>query len=413
VEHRRGERPAILEHVVMNKLDPHPWARAYPELGEGPLSIEPYVSPAWFEAEKEKIFKRLWLCVGRVEEVAKPGDYKIKRIHVADTSAIIIRGKDDRVRAFHNVCSHRCNTVLNEEGDETYGHCGGAVMTCRFHRWSYAGDGRLIGVPHDRGFYDGFSKADNGLAEIHCDLWEGFVFICLAEQPPMPLADFLGDYGRYFAGFPYAEMSLGFKYETYLNCNWKVALDAFQETYHVPFIHNSFPHTVPSGPRNFQTFGLHRSCGIALDFTGEPSPVSQLANTVRASLVAQKEGAMLSSAMNPDRDPNYSFELSCCFPNMLLHVAEGIWFSNTFWPVAHDKCFWEGRYHCQPPRTNSERWAIEHSVTLQRNTWLEDTATMENTQRAMMSGAKKIQNLQDDEVLLRHSYQTIADYVHG
>lgn len=398
----------------MTHPEQHRWARAHPELGEGPLSTEPYTSPAWFEAEKEKIFTKVWLCAGRAEELPRAGDYKIKRIHVAGTSVILIRGRDDRIRAFHNICSHRSNTVLDETGDETLGHCPNAIMTCRFHRWAYAADGRLIGVPQDRNFYDGFDKAENGLAAVHCDTWEGFVFICLAEAPPMPLADWLGGYAGHFAGFPFEEMSLGFKYETWLNCNWKVAIDAFQETYHVPFLHFSFPHTAPSGPEDFRTFGPHRSCGIRIHYTGEPSPAAALAVELAAgSLVTRNRGSTLPRTMNPDRDPSYAFELSCCFPNMLLHVAEGIWFSNTFWPVAHDKCYWEGRYHVRPPRTHSERWAIEHTIVLQRNTWLEDTATMENTQRAMMSGVKKVQNLQDDEILIRHGYKAVERYVHA
>src|SRR5262249_5965320 len=157
----------------------------FPDLGTGPLSIEPYVSPAFHAAEKEKIFKQVWLCVGRVEEVAKAGDYKVKRIHAADTSVILIRGKDDVVRAFHNMCSHRGNTVIPEPGHETLGHSNEAVLTCRFHNWTYGGDGRLIGVPQEERFYDCFDKAENGLAPVHCGVWEGFIFVCVADTPPM------------------------------------------------------------------------------------------------------------------------------------------------------------------------------------------------------------------------------------
>jgi phenylpropionate dioxygenase-like ring-hydroxylating dioxygenase large terminal subunit len=398
----------------MTTTDPHRWAKAFPELGTGPLSLEPYVSPSYFEAEKEKIFKKVWLCVGREEEVAEPGDYKVKRIHAADTSVILIRGKDKVVRAFHNMCSHRGNTVITETGHETLGSCTGAVMACRFHGWAYGGDGRLIGVPQEERFYDCFDKAKNGLAPVHCDIWEGFIFVCVADTPPVSLREYLGDYANHFAGFPFSEITFGFKYHTYLNCNWKVGHDSFLETYHVPFLHWGFPHTTASGPENVKFFGPHRTCGIMINYTGEPTAVATLANELaRGSLVTRVEGTSLPPTINPTHRPDYSFELSCCFPNFLLHVAEGIWFTNTFWPISHDRCLWEGSYHVRAPHTYSERWAIEQAIVLQRNTWLEDTATMENTQRAMMSGAKRIQNLQDEEVLIRHGYENVQRYVHA
>jgi len=107
----------------------HRWAEANPWLGTGPIPVEPYISPAYYEKEKEKIFKRVWLCVAREAEVPQPGDYKVKRIAAGDTSAIIVRGKDGKVRAFHNMCSHRGNTVVTETGEETYGASRAGVMT--------------------------------------------------------------------------------------------------------------------------------------------------------------------------------------------------------------------------------------------------------------------------------------------
>ena len=120
---------------------------------------------------------------------------------------------------------------------------------------------------------------------------------------------------------------------------------------------------------------------------------------------------MLPPTINPDKRPDFAFELCVLFPNLLLHISEGIWFTHQFWPIAHNRTRWEGRYYLPQPTTNSERWAQEFAQVLQRNAWLEDTATMEDTQTALESGAKQVMHLQDDEILIRHGYHALEKYM--
>ncbi len=395
--------------------DAHRWLHEHPELGSGPIPIEPYISPDWYEREREKIFRKVWLCVGRVDEIPNRGDYKVKRLAAAETSMILIRGKDDVVRAFHNVCAHRGNTVVTETGPETFGRSKAAIVTCRFHGWVYGADGGLKHVPSEERFYQCFDKQQNGLTPIHLDVWEGFIFVNLAETPDNSLAEFLGDYAAHFEGFPFAELNYQFTYYTELECNWKVAHDAFAEAYHVDTIHaGSFPNTFSTGLQNVKLMGPHRTCAVCLTLGAKPTPVAGIANAIAgASLVTRRAETMLPPAINPDKRGDFAFELSVLFPNTLIHVSEGIWFTHQFWPIAHNRTLWEGRYYVREPKTNAERWAIEHAMTLQRNAWLEDTATMEDTQRAMQSRAKPVQNLQDDEILIRHSAAVVDTYVNA
>jgi phenylpropionate dioxygenase-like ring-hydroxylating dioxygenase large terminal subunit len=88
------------------------WHTDYPELGTGPIPIEPCVSPAYFAQEREKIFTQFWLNVGRLEQIPQPGDYFVKDLPVCHTSVLVVRGRDGRVRAFHNMCLHRGNKVV-------------------------------------------------------------------------------------------------------------------------------------------------------------------------------------------------------------------------------------------------------------------------------------------------------------
>ncbi|WP_454696459.1 aromatic ring-hydroxylating oxygenase subunit alpha [Achromobacter aegrifaciens] len=389
------------------------WAKKFPELGMDPIPVEPCISPEFFERERRQVFMRTWLKVGRIEEISKPGDYKVKKIHFAKTSVILIHGKDGVVRGFHNTCSHRGNKVIVEAGEETYGRSKAAVVTCRFHGWVYDAQGKLIQVPEQERFAPCWEKESHGLSPIHTDVWEGFIFINLSETPESSLRDYLGDLGQHLLGYPFAAMDRCFSYHTMLDCNWKIALDAFSEAYHVSTIHaGSFPNVFSTGLADVELFGDHRTTGVCLTLDAEPTPVAKAANGITgASLVAKRAASMLPPSVNPGRREDFSFELSVVFPNILIHVSEGIWFTHQFWPVAHDKTLWEGKYYVPEPRTNSERWAVEFAQVLQRNAWLEDTATMEDTHAALASGAKATMVLQDEEILLRHGYHVLEKYM--
>ncbi len=399
----------------MNEATPHRWAALYPELGTGPVSAEPCVSPEFYEREREIVFKRTWLMVARDEELPKPGDYKVKRLDVADTSVIVMRGKDGNVRGFHNVCSHRGNTVVTETGDETFGSSKAAVISCRFHGWVYDATGALVNVPEEERFYSCFDKKENGLTSIRTEVWEGFIFINLDPTGSQSLMDYLGDYAEHMGGFPYSELTQCYSYWTYLDCNWKISHDAFAEAYHVHTIHaGSFPNTFSSGLANVRLFGPHRTAAVCLSPSAQLRPVQTVADEIAGGYAgAHHTGSTLPPTVNPDGKEDFSFELSVVFPNLLLHISEGLWFTHQFWPLAHNRTRWEGKMFYRPPRTNSERWALQCAQLIARNAWLEDTATMEATQAALQSGAKTEMMLQDEEVLVRHGYHALEQYMQG
>ena len=392
---------------------PQKWAAKYPEIGTDPVSITPCISPDFYADEVETVFKKAWLKVARVEEIPNSGDFKVKKLAFANTSVILMRGKDGVVRGFHNTCSHRGNKVVVGDTDEIFGNSKAAVVTCRFHGWVYNAAGELLHVPEEGKFHSCFHREENGLATIRTDVWEGFVFVNLDDQGTQSLTDYLGGIGRHLSGYPYDKMALSFSYNTELGCNWKVAHDAFAEAYHVATIHaGSFPNVFSSGLQNVQLLGPHRTSAVCLSLDADPTPVAKIANSLAgASLVKQRGASMLPPSVNPDRHDDFSFELSVLFPNLLLHVSEGIWFTHQFWPLAHNRTRWEGKYYVQAPATNSQRWAIEFAQVLQRNAWLEDTATMEDTQIALESGSKPVMHLQDDEILVRHGYYAIERFM--
>src|SRR5947208_998872 len=104
-------------------------------------------------------------------------------------------------------------------------------------KYPQLGDGPVSNAPCISPERYASEKSTNGLTAVHCDTWEGFAFVNVDPTPVQPLREFLEGYARHFAGYPFERMNFGFSYYTYLNCNWKVASDAFAEAYHVDTIH--------------------------------------------------------------------------------------------------------------------------------------------------------------------------------
>ena len=208
------------------------WAEKYPELGTGPVPVEPCISEEHFELEREGIFRRAWLCVGRVDDLPEAGDYFVCEIAICKVSVLVIRGPDGKVRGFHNVCSHRGNRLVSDE-------CGtrrGRSIHCPYHHWVYNTKGELIRVPDEENFF-GLEKGDHGLAPVHTDTWEGFIFVSLAATPPETLRNWLGEVAEQLDGCPFHEMKRAFTYRVEVDSNWKVILDGQNELYHLPMLH--------------------------------------------------------------------------------------------------------------------------------------------------------------------------------
>src|SRR4029077_20553993 len=112
----------------------------------------------------------------RVEDLPKKGSYFTKEIAIAKASVVVVRGTDDEVRAFHNICRHRGNKLVwNEDPrEETDGFC--RQFACKYHGWRYDLEGKLAFVHQEAEFFD-LDKSEFGLAPVHCDVWNGFVFV--------------------------------------------------------------------------------------------------------------------------------------------------------------------------------------------------------------------------------------------
>ena len=391
------------------------WTTQYRELGTGPASIEPYISPEYFELERERIFRRVWLNVGRVEEIPQLGDYFVQDLAVANTSILVVRGQDGVVRAFHNVCKHRGNKVV-------WGRQGsGQKLTCKFHGWTYAPDGRLIGVPEEEMFFD-FKKTEHGLTPVAADICGGFIFIHLDPNPQETLAEYLGEVVSVLTEFPFAELPACYSYTAELECNWRAARDSQLEAYHAKSLH---ARTVPDFFTNTQNPALH-TLDIKLyrhhsmlsgygNQTHTPTPVEALASQFGAMLSAEATGSFLErlspSVLNPTRSPNWSFDLYYIFPNFHFLLFGGFCLTHYMWPITVDRSMWEARLYLPQAENAAQRFSREYTKCVTRDVWLEDGSTLENVQRGLTSGAITHTPLQDQELLIRHANKVAEDFI--
>ncbi|TDU28247.1 phenylpropionate dioxygenase-like ring-hydroxylating dioxygenase large terminal subunit [Panacagrimonas perspica] len=412
----------------MTKYEPEMQKSAFPKLTEpngldtGPIPIEPYISPEWFEKEREQIFGRAWLCMGRIEQLPEPDTYIVKEIEVRGVIALITRDKADKVRAFHNVCSHRANMIVQDSAGK------GSRFVCKYHNWAYRNDGDCIGVP-DRANFFNLDIKKCGLTPIVCDVWEGWIFINLQKVPEVSLKEFLGPFGEAFtnAPAPSAEHAFNVNVST-MKANWKTTIDAFCESYHVPVLH---PDTVgatfanDSNPYSRPLSGHARGAHRTMTTFGNPDYVPpehalverlaysnlDLGNTLGANDAKEIQALLDHPAINPRRVPNWATEIAWIFPNFLIFYSPGGFFTLEFWPLSVNSTRWVARMHIPKAKDVRQRFQQEHHNCRMAEIFLEDVGNLERQQRAMESGAKTEIVLQDGEFMLRHSIETIRKWV--
>src|SRR5262245_59675232 len=189
-----------------------------------PISYEDSISPAHYEAERDAIFRKTWLNVGRVEQIPRNGSYFTRELDAARTSVVVVRD-GETIRAFHNLCRHRCNKLVWQDypGEEVSGVC--RQFTCKYHGWRYVLAGDLTFVQQEDEFFD-LDKADFGLVPVRCEVWEGFVFVNL-DDGAAPLRDYLGELAAGIDGYPFDKMTQVHRYRAEVGSNWKLFIDAF------------------------------------------------------------------------------------------------------------------------------------------------------------------------------------------
>jgi len=187
-----------------------------------------YINPAYMDQEWDAVWRESWLMAGLASDVKSPGDYFV--FDMGREQILVAKGSTDEVRAFYNVCQHRGNQLVSEE-------CGNATnFRCAYHAWTYDIDGDLKSVPYKERFTAGIDTEDKALPRVHCEIWNGMVFVNLSGSPA-PLTEFLGPVAEMLAPYQFDKMTVVEDQTCLLDCNWKAVVDNFSELYHVDFLH--------------------------------------------------------------------------------------------------------------------------------------------------------------------------------
>ncbi len=393
--------------------------------GTGPISFEDSVSPEFYELERAAIFKRAWLHMGRVEQIPRTGSYFTREIEVAGTSILVVRDGEGVVRAFHNVCRHRGNKLVWNDfpKDEVDGTC--RQFTCKYHGWRYGLDGSLAFVQQEDEFFD-LDKDAYGLVPVHCDVWAGFIFINLAEQPEQSLTQFLGPMITALDGYPFDKITERYEFTARNGSNWKLFADAFQEYYHVPGLHSQQVPTAVRNPKkgfecaHFQLDGPHRmtSTGGPRRWTLPPEFMYPIERVTHSGLVGPWESPDLGDTppgLNPGGIDPWGIDNFQIFPNVEILIYRGWYLLYQYWPTSHNTHRFEGVLCFQPATSARER--VEHEVAsvVFKEFALQDAGMLDGTQTALeaayYSAGLHEFVVNDQEILVRHFHKVVGDWV--
>jgi choline monooxygenase len=263
-----------------------------------------YVDARIAELENKTVFSHTWQMVGRVDQVAKPGQFVTAT--VAREPLVVVRGNDGLLRGFFNVCRHHAAAVVTEP-------CGqAALFHCPYHGWNYGLDGSLKGMPEFDGVKN-FERQKNGLLPVRAETWEKFVFVNL-DPNAESLEAFLGGLVPRVAPLGVSKLHY-FDSRTYdIHCNWKVFVDNYLDGgYHVPHLHKGLNSVL-----DYKEYTIENEDRYCL----QSSP-----------MVSSDEDAATGATRKGDR-AWYFWQ----YPNLMINCYEGYMDTNLVIPVDVDHC---------------------------------------------------------------------------
>ena len=293
-----------------------------PKVDAGARTLESrwYVSPEVFARERERIFCSDWICVGRTEHVERTGDYVVA--DVANESVIVLRDPAGTIRAYYNVCRHRGTRICESNS----GHFSGSIQ-CPYHAWTYGLDGALKAA-RNMADVPGFNIADYRLREAASAVWDGFIFVNLADGPE-PFERAFAALRERFARWNVAKLRTAKTIRYDLPVNWKLIFQNYSECYHCPLVHPQLDKLSPSDSgKNDLTEGPF--LGGFSELRHERSSLTTTGSTARPPLV--------------DGDDLNRIYYYTIFPSMLLSLHPDYVMTHYIRPLAVDRtevtCAW-------------------------------------------------------------------------
>ncbi len=198
------------------------------------FSVQPYLSEEYARAESEKLWPKVWQHAGRVEEIPNVGDFLTYEI--GDDSVLVVRSASDKIKAYHNVCSHRGRRLVDTPPRAHSAHGRRNLFVCGFHGWRYDLDGKCTFKLDEPDWKGALTDACTRLSEVKVDTWAGWIFINM-DSNGVSLREYLEPAASILDPFEFAKMRYKWRQWVIFDCNWKTAIEAFMEPYHVAGTH--------------------------------------------------------------------------------------------------------------------------------------------------------------------------------
>jgi len=388
------------------------WIDRYPELGRQPIPVDALFGEECHARERERIFQRCWLFVGRIEEIPAPSGYIVRDIEVCNASILIVRqDTGDSLTAFHNVCRHRLNKLVYDNRGRA------ARFVCRYHGWTYERTGSLHHIPDEQGFYD-IDKKDCGLVPVAVDVWRGFIFINLDPAPRESLMEYLGDVADRLRNYPFEEFTRPVQWSLEVNADWKLGTYTTLDVYHgehlhiLPTLGGRKAARSGSGsrgrPLNFERLGRH--CRVSSEI--ELSLDSSVSRPIIELTAQWGEQGCLRPHVATDHEPNPAAAHSgawCIFPNLVLGIYSGYCQTFLFSPLALHRSRFTSCYLFRNPTTIRDLAALTAESVIADNVVAGDLLVAERVQEGIRSRAVKHMHLGEGEVAIRHHYRVLMN----
>ena len=198
------------------------------------FSVEPYISREYAAAESDKLWPKVWQHAGRVEELPNVGDFLT--YDIGDDSILVVRAAADTLKAYHNVCSHRGRRLVDTPAGAHSAHGNKHAFICGFHSWRYDLHGTCTFKLDEQDWKGELSDACTRLSEVKVDTWGGWIFVNM-DPNAVSLREYLEPAASHLDPFELQNMRYKWRQWVVFDCNWKTAIEAFMEPYHVTGTH--------------------------------------------------------------------------------------------------------------------------------------------------------------------------------
>ncbi len=354
------------------------------------LPAKYYIDPEYFKRELEAVFAKKWMCVGRADQLPKPGSYFLAEI--AGESLIMTRGEDGKIRSLYNVCRHRGTRLC----DEHQGSFSGRIQ-CPYHAWTYGLDGRLVAAPHMNDLA-GFSLEKYPLQQALCDTWDGHIFVNLSGDAA-PLRDQLGPMQEKFRAWKAEDLRLGKRILYSIKANWKLIIQNYSECLHCPVIHptlKKLSHYMSGDNEPASPFYLGGSMDLNADV-----------KTMTVS--GQSQRAILPDLDETERRKVYYYFV---FPNLLLSFHPDYLMTHTLWPRSEGHTDVICEFHFHKDEISKSGFTAEDAAEFWDGVNREDWRVSELSQLGLKSRAYRPGPYSNRETLLHGLDVILTDICH-